>query len=304
VDAWVIKIDAFGEMQWNKTHGGALDDSPVDMCETNDGGYALAGYTTSFGAGNMDFWLVKTDADGEALWSKTYGGTGDDKGYSLVATSDGGYALAGYTYSSGAGGSDAWLVKTDAAGNVQWNMTYGGTKADVGYFVVQTSDGGYAMTGYTASSGAGSWDVWLIKTDATGNMEWNMTYGGTGLDEGMHMIQTTEGGYAIICITTSFGAGSMDAWLIKTDAAGNMQWNQTYGGTKLDVGYGLIQTSDGGYAIAADTNSFGAGDKDFYIVKTDEFGVVPEYSSWLIPALVLTATAFILINKKRLLRKR
>jgi len=139
------------------------------LVQTGDGGYALAGYTESFGAGNADCWLVKIDANGNAQWNQTYGGTSYDAARALVQTGDGGYALAGYTSSFGVGGYDCWLVKTDAAGNAQWNQTYGGKGIDWAIALVQTSDGGYALAGWTESFGAGSTDFWLVKTDASGN---------------------------------------------------------------------------------------------------------------------------------------
>ena len=199
------------------TYGGPLDDGISDMIKTKDGGYVLGGYTISFGAGNYDFWLIKVNATGAMQWNQTYGGTANDYPYAVIQTSDGGYALAGETNSSGAGNLDFWLVKTDATGNMQWNKTYGGTGADTGVAVVQNSDGGYAILGRTASFGAGGNDIWLVKTDATGNMLWNKTYGGTGNEAGNAMVQTSDGGYAIFGPTTSFAGGGQDAWLVKTD---------------------------------------------------------------------------------------
>jgi predicted secreted protein len=271
-DYWLIKTDADGNMQWNKTYGGSLAESDAAMCQTSDGGYALVGDTRSFGAGGQDLWLVKTDAAGNMEWNRTYGGTGNDLGINVVQTSDGGYAVAGYTSSFGAGGSDFWLIKTDAAGNMQWNRTYGGSGTDFCFNVVQTSDGGYVVAGPTTSFGAGGMDVWLVKTDAAGNMQWNQTHGGTGMDYMDQMIPTVGGGYAIAGFTTSFGAGGQDVWLVKTDAVGNMEWNRTYGGTRNDNGFHLTQTVEGGYAIIGSTNSFGAGGNDFWLIKTDVAG--------------------------------
>jgi predicted secreted protein len=268
-DFWLVKTDSAGNMLWNKTYGGTGDDEAYSLVQTGDGGYALAGYTNSFGAGGYDFWLVKTDATGNMQWNKTYGGTGDDEGGFLVQTADGGYALTGLTTSFGAGIADFWLVKTNASGNMQWNKTYGGTGADDPSMLVQTGDGGYALIGITNSFGAGGWDFWLVKTNATGNMQWNKTYGGTGDEVANCLVQTADGGYALTGLTTSFGAGIADFWLVKTDASGNMQWNKTYGGTGDDEAYSLIQTRDGGYALAGYTNSFGAGGYDFWLVKTD-----------------------------------
>jgi predicted secreted protein len=301
MDAWLVKTDTAGNMQWNKTYGGTGMDMGVSVFQTSDGGYALTGFTTSFGAGGMDVWLVKTDTAGNMQWNKTYGGTGTDYGFSVVQTSDGGYAVAGPTTSFGAGGQDVWLVKTDAAGNMQWNKTYGGPLAEWMDQMILTVDGGYAIAGNTKSWGAGGQDVWLVKTDAAGNMQWNKTYGGTGTDDGFHMMQTVDGGYAIIGSTNSFGAGDNDVWLIKTDASGNMQWNQTYGGTGGDFGYSLVATSDGGYAIAGYTNSLGAGGNDFYVVKTDESGVVPEGLN--IGIMVLVSTMAVIVGTRYFRRR-
>ena len=138
-----------------------------------------------------------------------------------------------------------------------WNKTYGGTKDDDAEALVQTNDGGYAVAGQTMSSGAGLEDFWLVKTDASGNMQWNKTYGGTSYDEAWALVQTTDGGYALAGRTASFGAGGYDFWLVKTDASGNMQWNKTYGGTNDDFAFALVQTSDGGYALAGCTGSLG-----------------------------------------------
>jgi predicted secreted protein len=153
-----------------------------------------------------------------------------------------------------------------------WNRTYGGTNRDEAYDLVQTGDGGYALVGFTNSSGAGGYDFWLIKIDAAGNAQWNKTYGGTNNDLAEALVQTTDGGYALVGYTESFGAGDADFWLIKTDAAGNVQWNRTYGGTSYDFAYALVQTADGGYALAGRTKSFGAGNYDFWLIKTDAAG--------------------------------
>src|SRR4030043_46893 len=247
------------------------------------------------------FCSLVVSVDAALMWSQTYGGTGYETAYSLVATSDGGYALAGETSSFGAEKGDFWLVKTDAFGNKEWNQTYGGTGSDEAYSLVATSDGGYALAGtWNHTDSPYGDEFWLIKTGAFGNMLWNTTYGATwGIERAYALVATADDGYAIEGYTTSFGGGSSDFWLIKTNASGQVAWNQTYGGLGSQNAYSVIQTSDGGYALTGYIDS-GAAGYDFWLVKTDEFGVVPEYSSWLIPALVLTATAFILINKQRL----
>jgi hypothetical protein len=293
-DFWFVKTDETGNMQWNRTYGGTKGDYAFSLVETSDGGYTIAGYTRSFGAGRDDFWLIKVDSSGNVEWNQTYGGWDDDGVIFLLQTSDGGYALAGMTESFGYGSDrdDFWLVKTDSSGNMEWNQTYGGTIREYGFCLVQTSDGGYAMAGCTCSFGAGSHDSWLVKTDAFGNMEWNQTYGGIDADGTTSLIQTEDGGYVLAGSTKSFGAGDFDSWLIKTDGAGNMQWNRTYGGVGTDIASSLVETSDGGYAIAGYTYSVDAVNSDLWLIKTDEQGVIPEFHSWtpiLLGTILLTA---------------
>jgi len=200
----------------NKTYGGTPNDWAYSLVRTNDGGYVSAGATIPFGAAPSDFWLVKINSDLNVEWNQTYGGPWGDMADSVVQTSDGGYALAGSTWSASTG-FDFWLVKTDSAGNMLWNQTYGGGKDDWSHTVVQTSDGGYALAGYTNSYGAGRRDFWLVKTDSTGNAVWNQTYGGTDDDEAQSVVQTSDGGYALAGSTLSYGAGSSDFWLVKSE---------------------------------------------------------------------------------------
>ena len=221
-DAWLVKTDASGNMQWSKTYGGTDTDVGGKVIQTDDGGYAIASLTYSFGAGDRDSWLVKTDASGNMQWNNTYGGTENDVAFSVVQTGDGGYALAGYTQSFGAGYTDFWLVKTDASGNMQWSKTYGGTDGEVGGKVIQTDDGGYVLAGNTGAGG--DLDFWLVKTDAAGNMQWNNTYGGTDNESNPALLQTSDGGYALAGSTTSYGAGSADFWLVKTDVESGLAW--------------------------------------------------------------------------------
>jgi hypothetical protein len=293
-------------MEWNKTYGGTDTDVAYSLVNTSDGGYALAGYTTSFGAGNEDFWLVKTAASGNEEWSRTYGGEKFDRAYALVSTSDGGYAVAGYTNSFADldDYGNFWLIKTDADGNAEWNRTYGGIDTDVAYALVATADGGYALAGYTWSFGAGQHDFWLVKTDADGNMEWNQTYGGMGGDLASSLVETSDGGYALAGDTSSFGPAWDNFWLVKTNSTGNIEWGQTYGGNGFDEVSSLVETSEGGYAIAGYTDSYGVGGDDFFLVKTDEFGYIPEYSSLLLPLILFVATSIILISKKKLINQR
>ena len=221
--------------------------------------------------------LVSSVEAPSTTWAQVYGGTNIDEAHSLVATFDGGYAVTGYTGTLIPDRADFWLVKIDASGNMEWNQTYGRIERSVerAYAVVESSDGGYAIAGYTLQDDE-SRDFWLVKTDEYGNMEWNQTYGGIERDEAYSLAVTTDGGYAIVGRTASFGAGDLDFWLIKTDEEGNTLWNRTYGGTGNDSAFSLVESSDSGYAIAGFTFSFGEGLGDFWLVKTDEYGMVAE----------------------------
>jgi hypothetical protein len=262
-------------VKFAKTYGGTGIEHARSVQQTSDGGYIVAGFTSSFGAGGRDILLIKTDAFGNLQWAKTYGGTDDDMnwgGWGAQQTSDGGYIVVGWTFSFGAGGSDIFLIKTDANGDIIWAKTYGGTGNEYGYYVQQTSGGGYIVVGYTNSFGAGSYDIILIKTLSDGTLQWAKTFGGTNGDGTRSVQQTSDGGYIVIGWTFSFGAGGMDMLLIKTDASGDVQWAKTYGGIYEDRPTFVRQTSDGGYIVTAYTRSFGAGDFDAFLMKTDANG--------------------------------
>jgi hypothetical protein len=267
-DFWLIKTDSAGNVQWNQTYGGSGGEEASVVLQTCDGGYALAGWTNSFGAGSNDFWLVKTNSTGHMEWNQTYGGPDDDGVSSVIQTSGGGFALAGYTGSFGAGGSDFWLVETGSNGTHLWNATYGGGGYDIGTSIVQVDDGGYALVGHTDSFGAGGSDLWLIRTDSGGNMDWNRTYGGVLGDAGTSVVQTSDGGFAMAGRTESFGAGGTDYWLVRTDAAGGMLWSGAYGGAGDEFAVSMILTEEGRYALVGETDSSGAGGGDFWLVKT------------------------------------
>ncbi len=282
-DVYLIKTDANGDQQWYKTFGGTDYDIGNSVQLTSDGGYIVVGYTGSFGAGNIDVYLIKTDANGNQQWDTTFGGKNNDYGYSVQPTSDDGYIIVGYTESFGAGYSDVYLIKTDAGGNQQWYKTFGGTGSDYGYSVQPTSDGGYIITGKTYSFGAGEYDVYLIKTDANGEQQWYKTFGGTDWDIGNSVQLTSDEGYIITGWTGSFGAGRINVYLIKTDANGEQQWYKTFGGTSRDYrdyGYSVQLTSDGGYIITGWNESFGAGNIDVYLIKTDANGEQQWYKTF------------------------
>ena len=261
------------DVQWTKIFGGGNYDFGRCVQQTTDGGYIVVGDTQSFGAGNFDVWLIKTDNMGDTLWTKTFGGTGEDRGFSVDQTTDGGYIIAGYTSSYGAGGLDIWLIRTDSAGDTLWTKTFGGSFWDWATSVQQTTDGGYILTGMMQPSFGGGWNVWLIKTDSSGDSEWAKTFGTTdNCDNGMSVQQTADGGYVVIADTYSYGAGSSDFWLIKTNNVGDTLWTNTFGGAGTERSHSVQQTADGGYILAGDTRSYGSGDYDIWLVKTDSDG--------------------------------
>ena len=205
-------------------------------------------------------------------WEKTFGGSDDDRGYNVQQTTDGGYIISGWTYSSGAGGSDVYLVKTDSSGKKLWEKTFGGSGTEYGTGVQQTADGGYIITAQTSSFGAGSYDVYLIKTDSAGNSQLERTFGGSSFDAGQNVKQTTDGGYIVVGKTLSYGAGMDDVYLIKTDSGGDLVWQKTFGGNGYDYGHSVQQTADGGYIITGLTYPSADSNGDMYLIKTDSGG--------------------------------
>lgn len=264
---WLIKTDPNGIEQWNKTYAGPKWVNKVII--TSDKGYLFAGFAGG-DSPDQDFWLMKTDASGNEIWNKIFGGKGKDIANSIVSTSDGGYLLAGITNQSDKLADwDAWLIKVDASGIEQWNLTSKRLIGDISYSVQQTSDGGYILAGATESRNG---DAMILKADANGNQQWDRTFGGSGLDEAYSIKQTSDGGYILGGYTKSYGAGGSDAWLLKTDANGNEQWNRTFGGLNDESASSIQITSDGGYIFAGSTKSYGAGGKDVWVVKTDSNG--------------------------------
>lgn len=251
------------------TFGGTAVDYGYAVKQTSDSGYIVAGYTTSFGAGNRDVYLIRTDRSGQKLWSKTYGAANIDYAWTIDIAVDGGFLIGAHSGSFGAGSHDIYLIKCDSVGIIEWTRAYGGGSADGVYSLEQTTDGGYILSSHTSSFGAGQHDVYLIKINSIGDTLWTRTYGGSSGDYLRAVQQTDDGGYILVAETFSFGAGLADVYLLKTDSIGNVMWTKTYGGSSSDYGYSVKQTVDGGFVIAGYTNSFGAGQFDLYVIKTD-----------------------------------
>jgi uncharacterized delta-60 repeat protein len=274
-DVFVIKLDSSGNLSWAKTVGGTENDYGSSIQQTSDGGYVITGYTYSFGAGENDVFVIKLDSSGNLSWAKTIGGKWGDSGNSIHQTSDGGYIITGSTFSLGAGENDVFVIKLDSSGNLSWAKTIGGASYDWSSSIHQTSDGGYVITGYTNSFGAGDWDVFVIKLDSSGNLSWAKTMGGTNYDVGYSIHQTSDGGYIITGYTNSFGAEYNDVFVIKLDSSGNLSWAKTIVRGSPDYGYSIHQTSDGGYIITGSTEFHGSGYGYGFVIKLDSSGNIP-----------------------------
>ena len=274
-DVWLIKTDLQGDEEWNQTFGGTETDRGYSVEQTDDSGYIIVGVTESFGNGYDDLWLIKTDSNGNEEWNKTFGGSSYDTGKSVEQTSDGGYIITGYSSSISTNDYyDLWLIKTDSNGDSLWTKGFGGDHWERGHSVQQTTDGGYIVTGYTESFGSGLSDVWLLKTDSNGDSLWTKTFGGSSTDIGESVRQTNDNGYIIIGSNRSSGQDVV--WLLKTNSNGNEEWNKTFG-SNTDRGKSVQQTSDRGYIITGSTNTYGNGNSDVWLIKTDSIGDTVDY---------------------------
>jgi len=269
------KVDATGTTEWRERYY-AGDEEPIItvpwVVHELDDGYIAAGYVT-YSDDSLDAMLMKTDFAGTVEWRMIYDYWDEGStGRSMCFTDDGGYLITGTAVGEK---QDFFVIKADAEGNTEWYNTYGGSGDDVSFSrnCFQTSDGGYILNGNTNSFGAGRHDLWLVKIDGTGTMEWNKTIGTTLNEVAWCMDMTSDGGYVIFAAQNyaGFSGTRDDAWLIKTDSEGNVEWSEVYAGSKIDRGYYVSQTSDGGYILLGRTESFGAGDSDGWIMKLVAF---------------------------------
>lgn len=282
-------VDNSGELIFSKTIGGNNNESGQSVVATNDGGYAILGFTQSSDGDitdkqdtSFDYWVVKYSSQDVVEWKKTYGGSGDERGREIIQTSDGGYAIIGtsdsndFDVSGNNGFQDYWFVKLDALGNISWQKSYGFQGNDTGISVIQTSDQGYLLTGIldvTSSGGQGNTtartstqrhaggDYWAIKTDASGNLEWSRYFGGNFTDTPEGAIELNSGGYIIAGGSDSRDTditnnkGTYDFWVIRIAPNGDLVWEKSFGGSEIDEARAIVKTNDGNIIIAGDTRS-------------------------------------------------
>lgn len=309
-DYWLVKLDANGGLQWQKTYGGSKDDQGQQLIQTTDGGYAITGYAMSDdgdGSNNEGFhdnWILRLDAAGDILWQKSFGFAGHDHSYDLVQTADGGFFFSGFldvTSSNGEGSTDKssitahgvgefWGTKIDEDGNLEWRKFFGGTNNDRSFGVVNALDGGFVLAGASESDDfditnpKGSYDYWVVKVDKNGTMEWEQSFGGTGVDQAQDILATDDGGYVLVGNTFSADTqvsknnGQSDVWLIKIDSNGALLWEKSLGGDAFDAAHSVRPTQDGGFLVCGNSKSFNGdvsenfGENDIWIFKTNAQG--------------------------------
>ncbi len=273
-DIALVKMNSKGDTLWSKIIGGAGIDSCSMIQQASANEFLIVGTTNTYGSGDDDLFLVKTDSNGVILFSKVYyGGTGREAGLSVQSSTDNGYLIAGYTESFGSGMKDLFILNVDFNGNVNWNKTYGGLNDDIANSVKRTSDGGYIITGTTNSFNANGDDVYLIKIDINGNKLWSKVIGGANQDIGNSVVQCTDGGYMIAGSSVSFGAGDTDIYIIKTDSNGNLLFSNTINSSAADCASSVKQTSDGEYILTGGTTTT-SGNPNVCLMKFNNTGAI------------------------------
>lgn len=270
-EVYLVRTNVDGDTLWVKVHGGTGADEGRWVEQTTDNGFIIAGTTTSWGAGQSDVLLMKTDVNGTLQWTKVFGTNNFEHGNCVKQTADGGYIVVGDIFTVN-NGYDFFVIKTDQNGDTLWTKIIGGGQEDVPWEVVESSGGGYAIIGQTVSFTYGNVDIFLVKLDANGNVSWDKHYGDIMNEYGYTILETAANGYLIGGATQSFGAGNYDFCLIETDASGDTLWTKAYGGADEDFGSNAKQTFDGGYVLSGYTRSFSAIFEDILVVKTSSSG--------------------------------
>ncbi|HYV93987.1 MAG TPA: T9SS type A sorting domain-containing protein [Chitinophagales bacterium] len=302
-DYWAVKLTASGTIDWQKSLGGTSADNLNAIQQTSDGGFILAGGASSGDGdvsgnhGNSDYWIVKLDHDGNILWQKSYGGSEADEAFSIKETNDAGFIVAGYSYSTDGdvsdnhGNSDFWIVRLDSMGNIEWQRCCGGS--DLEFFFIeieQIADGGYAFGAWTKSNDGdvsgnhGSFDIWIVKLNSLGSLEWQKCLGGSATDATASLKQISGGGFIVAGVSVSSDGdatqnhGVQDYWVLQLDSSGNIVWQKSLGGSLDDEAFSVQQTWDGGFIAGGYSNSVDGditgyhGDYDYCVMKLDENG--------------------------------
>ncbi len=264
-DVYLIRTEPNGDTLWTKTYGGPDPEIGRSVQQTRDEGFIVAGWRGSPGIGYEDIYLIRTNSEGNTLWEKIYSLDDYDLCFSIHRTNDDGFILAGSNESG------VWLLRTKSNGDTLWTKTYGGDQPDWGESVQQTSDGGFVITGWTYSFGVTDYysDIYLLKTDQNGDTLWAKTYGGSKNDGGNSVQQTSDGGFIIAGKTESFGAGSCDIYLVRTNSRGDTLWTKTFGGEYNDEGFSVQQTEDKGYVVVGQIELTG-GWNEVYLIRLEK----------------------------------
>jgi hypothetical protein len=273
-DLYLVKTDSEGGILWSRTLGGPAWDYATAIQETQDGGYVLAGSTSSFGAGDQDILLVRMDAQGIVLWSATFGGPADERAEGLSIGPAGDILVFGTTHSYGAGSGDLYLVKADANGVEIWSRTYGGTEDEMAGSFERTRDGGFILVGTTRSFGSGKRDVYVVRTNSLGDRIWDKRHGSEDHDVAYGVKETTDGGCVIVGATQGTDSGTWDVYLIRLDAQGEALWHRTWGDGGYEVGYSVMEAADLGFFVSGYKDPFGSDKWDVYLIRTDEEGEI------------------------------
>jgi predicted secreted protein len=247
---------------------------------TKDGGHIISGQFWTPGGNQYDFWVLKLNKDGSIAWQKSYGGGGWDIAFSSAETSDGGFIVSGTTSSFGSGGQDVWVLKLDSQGDIVWQKAYGGEMTDYSGTAEQTKDGGYIVVG-TSSSFGDSKDIWILKLDSHGNIEWDKTYG-DGADESDYfrhipIKQTSDGGYIVAGSSRSFGAKGEDFWILRLDKVGNIIWQKIFGTDGEQFPTSIAQLPDGTYRVTGTESQYSSID-DWILILDDNGAIIGVHS--------------------------
>ena len=276
LDILIIKMNSKNSIEWSKAIGTLGKDVGYSI-EVLGNGYLIAGYTSTTEIGGYNILLIKLDLNGNVIWSKALGTERHDIAYSVVKAHDNGFLIVGYTLGF-RGDSDILLAKFDNNGNILWCKVIGEKLYDdVAKYVLATKDGGYLIVGHTWSSKAELDDAFVMKLNASGDIEWYRNLGGCRYDEACYAIETSDKGYLLIGTTWSYGFGSEDILILKLNSSGYVEWSLAMGGEECDGAYSAIEINDG-YLINGFTFSFTKGGYDAMLIKINKSGYIDWFS--------------------------